>query len=120
NGRSIFMWDKSNVPATDYLLQQSYQVELRNTRVDADKLRTVTWGQLDALSGINYLHYFQLPDAVNESQSPEISQFVTDTLGSDYRNHFTPYDAARKLFQACVARMTYVYPSPSNTAVEAY
>src|SRR5207302_3019884 len=64
NGRPIYMWDKSNVAAMDYLLQQSYQVEERNIRVDASKLRSVTWSQLDALSGINYLHYFQLPDAV--------------------------------------------------------
>jgi hypothetical protein len=116
----VYMWDCTQLPSGHVRMTHHFQVEARNTRADADQLRTVTWSQLDALSGINYFKFYQDSDAVTESQSATIAQFVKDALGQNYRAHYTPYDAARALFQAVLKRMTYQWPSPSNTAVEAY
>lgn len=116
----VFVWDRENVPAQDIWMTRNFTVEARNIRADADELRQVTWAQLDAIAGIDYFKYYQQPEAIVQSQSPAIRQFVAGVLGANFRGRYTPYDAARALFQAVVKRMSYVYPSPSATAVEAY
>jgi len=111
----VFFARKQNIPVFDVSLIHQFVLELRNCRVDASLLRAVTWTQLDALSGINVFKFYQSPEAVVESNDPKIADFVTATLGANHRQHFTPYDAARKLFQAVLARVHYYYPAPNTT-----
>lgn len=111
----VFFLNKKNIPVSDVSLIQQFVLELRNLRVDASILRAVTWAQLDALSGLNVFKFYQSPEAVIESNAAKIADFVKQTLGANHRQHHTPYDAARKLFQAVLAHTTYYYPAP-NTA----
>src|SRR5579871_6838469 len=89
---------------------QEFKLQLSSQRVNPDKLRTVTWADVDALQGINEFKHFTAPEAVIESSGPVITGFVHQILGADYRKHYTPYDAARKLFIAVAARCRYTFP----------
>jgi hypothetical protein len=111
----VFFLNKKNVPVADVSLIQQFALELRGTRVDASILRAVTWAQLDALSSLNIFKFYQSPEAVIQSNAAKITNFVKQTLGANHRQHYTPYDAARKLFQAVLAHTKYYYPAPSTT-----
>jgi len=110
----VYFWRKQNVPVQDISLIHQFAVELRNSRVNASILRAVTWDQLDALAGINVFKFYRSPETVVESTHSKITTFVEQTLGANYRPHFTPYDAARKLFQAVLAHTRYYYPAPGT------
>ncbi len=107
----VYFWDKPNVPNGPVHLYQQFRLDVSNQRVNADKLRTTTWGQLDSYKSFNIWNHYLAPETVIESNDPKIAAFVTQVLGSDYRTKMTPYDAARKLFQAVLARVTYTYPA---------
>jgi hypothetical protein len=110
----VFFLNKKNIPVAEVSLIQQFVLELKNLRVDASLLRAVTWAQLDALSGINVFKFYQSPEAVIESNHAKIADFVKQTLGANHRQHYTPYDAARKLFQAVLAHTKYYYPAPNT------
>jgi hypothetical protein len=112
--RPVYFWQKQNLPAVDMSLIRQTVLELRNSRVDASLLRAVTWNQLDALSGINVFQFYRSPEAVVESNHAKIKAFVETTLGANHRQHFTPFDAARKLFQAVLAHVHYYYFSETG------
>lgn len=107
----VYFWRKQNVPVQDVSIIHQSTLELKNCRVDASVLRTVTWQQLDALAGIDVFEFYRSPEAVVESKHAKIAAFVAQTLGANHRQHHTPYDAARKLFQAVLAHTEYYYPA---------
>jgi hypothetical protein len=110
----VHLWDRGGVPAGKVGFIQQYLLELRNVRVNIDKLRLVTWQQLDNLKAINIFKWYMQPEKVIQSNDPKVKQFVTSVLGSNYRSHYKPYDAARKLFQAVLKHCVYTYPKPGE------
>jgi hypothetical protein len=87
-------------------------LKLRNVRVDPTVLRAVTWKQLDDARKAQPIAFYASPEpSVIESDDPTITDFVHATLGPSHRQHMTPYDAARKLFQAVLGHVTYYYPA---------
>lgn len=122
----FFCWEVKGVPAKQTLFKQEFVVEVRNQRVNCKELRKVTWAQIDALDGINVFKFYKQPEAVIESKDAKITGFVQQTLGSNYRSTFTPYDAARKMFLAIIKRVTYTYPKEGevdkrgHTAVQTF
>jgi hypothetical protein len=110
----VYLFDRKNVANADFSIIHQAVLEVRNQRAHAAKLRTVTWAQLDALEGINIFKTYASPEAVIESNHQKIGDFVTNVLGPNYRAKLTPYDAARKLFQAVLARTDYYYPAPGQ------
>jgi transglutaminase-like putative cysteine protease len=112
SGYPIFFWNRTNLPAKPVSVVADYLLTLRNVRVDGKKLRGVTWAQLDEARKHDPYAFWGLPDAVTESTDPKVTAFVLATLGANYRQKMTPYDAARKLFQAVLAHITYYYPAP--------
>src|SRR5262245_2076811 len=111
----VYLFDHKNVPNQKVSLIHQSVLEVRNQRVDAEKLREVTWADIDALKGINIFKTYASPDSINESNHKKISDYVEQTLGKNHRSHYSPYDAARKLFQAVLKRTTYYYPKPGET-----
>jgi hypothetical protein len=110
----IHYWDQQDLPSKPVTIHQTANLELSNVRVDPTLLRAVTWNALDnARSGEPYSFYSK-PEPVIESTDPKISQYVHDVIGSSYRQSMTPYDAARKLYQAVLARTTYYFPAPGT------
>jgi hypothetical protein len=120
----VYLFDRKNVPNAEFSIIHQAVLEVRNQRVDAEKLRTVTWAQLDALQGIDIFKAYTSPEKVIESSHKKIGDFVIQTLGGNYRTKLKPYDAARKLFQTVLGRTVYYYPLPGqpdkrpNTAVK--
>ena len=110
----VFYWNRTNVPVHDISAVQQFALKLQNMRVDASLLRAVTWAQLDALAPIDVFAFYRSPETVVESKHPKVTAFVKQTLGANHRNHMTPYDAARKLFQAVLAHTTYYFPAPNT------
>jgi hypothetical protein len=110
----VFFFDKHNVPNAQFSIICQSVLEVQNQRVDASLLRAVTWQQLDALQGIDVFKTYTSPEAVIESKHSKITNFVTQTLGANHRNHMTPYDAARKLFKAVLKHCVYFYPQPGG------
>jgi hypothetical protein len=111
----LYGWQYS-IPAgtSKATFKQTYELELSNQRVNPSLLRQVAWGQLDALDYLTYYNYYRQPEQIIESEDPAIAQFVDDTLGPYYRAEMTPYDAARTLFKAVLAHMTYYSPGPGD------
>ncbi|MBI1756186.1 MAG: transglutaminase domain-containing protein [Fimbriimonas ginsengisoli] len=117
----IYFWDKA-VPNRKVSLIRQTTMVLSNLRVDADKLRTVTWKRMNEIQGLDYFHFYTRPqdtdihipgetaENVIESTDPKIAKFVTEALGDDYKSKYNPYDAARKVFRAVVRRVKYTYP----------
>lgn len=116
----VFQWKKGSPIQLGswYRISTQSTVTVRNTRVNMDKLKQITWAQIDALQGINVFKYYTKPDAVNNSNDPKIAAFVTGVLGGNYRQNWKPYDAARRVYRAILARCSYKAPSPSHTATE--
>src|SRR5581483_207344 len=100
-------------------MTQQFTLELSNQRVDANKLRAVTWQQMDAAKANKLYKFYSYLEKVIESSDPKIAAFVTQVLGANYRKTLTPYDAARQLFQAVVKQTTYYYGADRpDTAVK--
>ncbi len=110
----VFFFDQHNVPKNNFSMVHQAVLEVRNQRVDASLLRAVTWAQLDATQGIDIFKTYTSPEEVIESNHPKVADYVSQTLGANYRNHMTPYDAGRKLFKAVLARTHYFYPQPGQ------
>jgi Transglutaminase-like superfamily len=108
----VYLWDAKQQPAHNITMTQQFALELFDVRVDADALRTVKWADLDALGLKAGWKHWQSPESVVQSADPAISDFVKQTLGANHRNSYTPYDAARTLFQAVLKHVTYYYPDP--------
>lgn len=93
-----------------------FETRASSVRVNPDFLRRATWQDLRRLpSGIRpYLG----SEAYAESSAPAVSQFARWSLarGNGYRS---PYDAAKTLFEATVARLTYVDDCGKPSAVRA-
>lgn len=87
-----------------------------SVRTNPDLLRRATWQDLDRLP--SDIRPFLGSETYAESSSLAVSQFVRWTLArrDGYRS---PYDAAKALFQATVARLTYVEDSGKPSAVRA-
>jgi len=112
-------WLPQPFDGTRYSFVQQFSVKEYNQRVDANKLRLVTWADVDAVQSTPLLAYYTQPESVVQSDNPKFAAFVTSVLGPDYRQNYTPYDAARKMFQTVVARSTYFYPQPGQEDLRA-
>ena len=110
----LFYWEIGHIAANDTLFKQDFVVEVRNQRVNCEKLRHVTWEQLDALDSISVFKFYKQPESIIESKHAKIAAFVQQTLGSGYRSKMSPYDAARRLFMAVVKHVTYTFPKPGE------
>ncbi len=110
----VYFWDHASLPPKALSATATYGLTLRNVRVDRAKLRSVTWKQLDDARKAQPFAFYASPEAVIESNDAKVAAFVHDTLGTGYRQEMTPYDAARKLFQAVLGHITYYYPQPGQ------
>jgi hypothetical protein len=110
----VYLFDRKKVANFDFSIAHQSVLEVRNQRVNATKLRTVTWAQLDALQAIDIFKAYTSPETVIESNNKKIGDFVVQSLGANYRTKLTPYDAARKLFQAVLAKTVYYFPAPGQ------
>jgi transglutaminase-like putative cysteine protease len=111
----VYFWEQNQLAAAQVTMAGSWVLELSNVRVDRAKLREVTWAVLDEARNSQPYTFYAAPDPVTESTDQKISDFVSGALGSNYRQRFTPYDAARALFQAVLAHTTYFYPKQGET-----
>jgi hypothetical protein len=110
----VYFWNKSEDPRLKSItIGMEFDMELENVRVNADKLRNVTWHDLQAVSD-PVQHHYQQPEDIVQSDSPKISAFVKNHLGDDFKTTMTPYDAARKIFCAVVKHTSYYYPAPGE------
>lgn len=110
----VYLFDRKNVANGDFSMSRQSVLEVRNQRVSATKLRTATWPQLDALQAIDIFKAYTSPETVVESNNKKIGDFVVQTLGANYRTKLSPYDAARTLFQAVLAKTVYYFPAPGQ------
>ena len=111
----VYFWNKSEDPHLKSItIGMEFDMELQNVRVNADKLRDVTWADLNAISD-PVRHHYQQPESIVQSDSPKITAFVKNHLGDDYKTTMTPYDAARKIFMAVCKHTTYYYPDEDST-----
>ena len=111
----VYFWNKSEDPHLKSItIGMEFDMELQNVRVNADKLRDVTWNDLHSISD-PVTHHYQQPESIVQSDSPKITAFVKHHLGDDYKATLTPYDAARKIFMAVCKHTEYYYPEPDAT-----
>jgi hypothetical protein len=110
----VYYWDQSQLPLEPVSMVELCELELRNSRVDCNKLRTVTWGALDQARKSQPYTFYSMSEDVIQSNDPVIAGWVHDVLGAGYRRATSPYDAARKLFQSVLAKTTYYYPQPGQ------
>lgn len=111
----VYFWNKTEEPTLRSItIGMDFDMELKNVRVNADKLRDVTWNDLHSVSD-PVQHFYQQPEDIVQSDSPKITAFVKNHLGDDFKSTMTPYDAARKLFCAVSKHCTYYYPAPGDT-----
>jgi transglutaminase-like putative cysteine protease len=110
----VYYWDRNDLPVSPVTMVEQCVLELCNVRVDLNKLRGVTWKALDDSRTSQPYNFYGQPEAVIESDDPNIASFVQDALGPGYRQKMSPYDAARKLFQTVLARTSYYYPQPGQ------
>jgi transglutaminase-like putative cysteine protease len=111
----VYFLDHSHLPAEDVTMVGSWLLQPHTVRVDQAKLRTVTWEQLDDARQTQPFAFYSSHEVVVQSDDHEIADFAQQTLGAGCRLGTTPYDAARKLFQAVLAHTTYYYPQLGQT-----
>lgn len=111
-GVPVFQVARTNVPAGTYSDTNGFVMELSSFRANPALLRTNTWADMAALS-TNWTQWLA-PDARNESTNPLVISFVQQSLPSNYQTTMTPYDTARALHKAVMARLTYSEPPESN------
>ena len=111
----LFYYGGNNLTSTKLNFVQESTMVVRNQRVNPTKLRQVTWGDMDALKGIDILRFLTRPESVIQSEDPVIKNFVEKYLGgAGYRSKLTPYDACRTVFRAVLAHCSYYYPQPGQ------
>src|SRR6266566_3897874 len=110
----VYYWDQSSLSVEPVTMVEQCELELRNVRVDRNKLRVVLWDALDRASATEPFNFYRTPEDIIQSNDPKIAIWVQDTLGAGYRQKMSPYDAARKLFQSVLAKATYYYPQPGQ------
>lgn len=107
----VYYATANNMRGQNIKFTQTFSLEVRNERVNPDKLRHISWSDLAALQNQPLMKYFTQPEDVIQSNDPVIAKFVEDALGGPgYKSRFTPYDAARKCFMHVLHRVTYFYP----------
>lgn len=111
-GVPVFQIARTNVPAGTYQDTNAFTIQLNCFRVNPTILRTNTWADMAALP-TNWTQWLA-PDARNESTNPLVINFVQESLPSNYMTTMTPYDTARALHKAVMARLTYEEPPESN------
>jgi hypothetical protein len=79
-------------------------------RVNPASLRSNTWAQLSALPA--NITQWLAPDAMCQSTSAAISNFVDLYLPANYQATMTPYDTARALHNAVMRSLIYLEPPP--------
>jgi transglutaminase-like putative cysteine protease len=110
NKYPVFIYD-GQARGNTITFAEDFDITVSNQRVDMDKLRAITWDDYANDVANNAVHaYYTQPESVVQSTDPQIVAFVNSILGVNYKFWYTPYDAARKLFAAVVARSTYVLP----------
>jgi hypothetical protein len=110
----VYFAEKKNISPKKVKFSQKFTLEVRNVRVNADELRKVTWKDLENLQAFNVFRHLTQPESVIQSNDPVIANFVKGALGSQYKKTMTPYDAAKKVFQAVLKHITYYYPKPGE------
>ncbi len=99
------------LPQNNFTFEQDFTVTVSNQRVDHAKLEAITWADYANDIANNSVHaYYTQPESVVQSNDPRILAFINSTLGATYKSLYSPYDAARRMFSAIIARSTYVLP----------
>lgn len=119
-GDMVHAWHLSAPHSGIAIVEQRHDVELSKVRVNPDLLRQVSWQDLDVAAADPALAPWLQPESVIQSDDWRIAYFVGQSLGFGYRSTMTPYDAARALHRAVIARLEYETPSQAHTAVDTY
>lgn len=93
-----------------------FETRASSVRVNPEILRQATWQELRRLP--SDIRPYLGSETYAESSAPAVSQFVRRSL-AQRSGYQTPYDAAKALFQATVARLTYVDDPGKPSAVRA-
>jgi hypothetical protein len=88
-----------------------------SVRVNASALRSVSFGSYSSLPSTASV--WLRSEALIESKSTDVTNFVAQTLPSNYRTTMKPYDAVQKLFKAVVGRVQYVTTTSRPDAIAA-
>ncbi len=102
-------------PNAGVTFTDSYQIESYNQRVNATKLRTITWSSYGTLPS-NVSPYLQAETTIQKSNAA-ITNYVTNNLGANFKNSTGPYDAARLLFMSAVRSCNYSFPNSNSDAL---
>jgi transglutaminase-like putative cysteine protease len=109
-GLPVLVVARTNAVAGTFQQSESFTAQLNSMRVNPTLLRTNTWAQLSALP--TNITQWLAPDAVCQSTSPAISNFVQLYLPTNYQTTMTPYDTARALQKAVMRSLIYLEPPP--------
>ena len=91
----VFFWDCHNLPPSPIVMRHHFKAELSSVRVNAERLRSVSWSDMDAARQSPEFSFYSKSEKVIESSDPAIAAFVDNAVGCSYRARMTPYDAAR-------------------------
>jgi len=111
---SVNVVARTNVPAGVFQQSESFTAQLSSMKVNPAMLRTNTWAQLSALP--TNITQWLAPDAMCQSTSPAISNFVKLYLPANYKTTMTPYDTACALHNAVMRSLIYLEPPPYDDA----
>jgi transglutaminase-like putative cysteine protease len=114
-GLPLFEIARTNAPAAIFQDSTSFVVQLSNMRVNPTLLRTVTWAEMNSLT-TNWTQWLD-PDPTCESTNSAITNFVQQSLPTNYQATLTPYDTARTLHRAVMKKLTYQSPPLHGDAV---
>jgi transglutaminase-like putative cysteine protease len=109
-GTPVFVVGRTNAPARVFQQSESFTAQVSSMRVNPAILRTNTWAQLSALP--TNITQWLAPDAMCQSTSPAISNFVQLYLPTNFMTTMTPYDTARALHNAVMRSLIYLEPPP--------
>lgn len=101
------LWLDVTNPAAGGTFQtkQKMTIKVKNSKMNVNKVKD-TWDDFTNLP-TDVQHWLQ-PEAMIESDSPEVAAFVDRVMPSNFKNKQNPIKAARTLFLAVVKELDYV------------
>jgi len=115
NDMPLFEISRANIRAGDISDGQAFTSKLSSIRINPNILRQTTWNDMAAMTS-EWTRWLS-PDKMAQSDAPEITAFVKQSLPADYPASLTPYDTARRLHMAVMRKLTYKSPPAHGDAV---